>query len=143
MSDATARDAVKQEPAREPQKVNLLGLSAEKLVAFFAEIGEKPFRATQVLKWIHQLGADDFEQMTNLSKALRGKLQQHAEIRAPEVVSQQDSSDGTRKWLIRVTGGSCVETVFIPDGDRGNPVCVLPSGLFPGLQLLRHRQTGV
>ncbi|MGS2724597.1 23S rRNA (adenine(2503)-C(2))-methyltransferase RlmN [Porticoccus sp. GXU_MW_L64] len=122
MSDpATVKVVDTQAP--EPQKVNLLGLSAEKLVAFFASIGEKPFRATQVLKWIHQLGADNFEQMTNLSKALRVKLEEQAEIRAPEVVSQQDSSDGTRKWLIRVTGGSCVETVFIPDGERGT-LCV-------------------
>lgn len=109
--------------SHQPQKVNLLGLSAEKLSGFFTSIGEKPFRATQVMKWIHQLGVDDFEQMTNLSKALRERLRETAEVRAPEVVSQQDSADGTRKWLIRVTGGSCVETVFIPDGDRGT-LCV-------------------
>lgn len=109
----------------EPQeeKINLLGLSAEKLVEFFASLGEKPFRATQVLKWIHQLGVDDFEQMTNLSKALRERLKIVAEIRAPEVVSQHDSADGTRKWLIRVAGGSCIETVFIPEKDRGT-LCV-------------------
>lgn len=109
----------------EPQeeKINLLGLSAEKLVEFFASLGEKPFRATQVLKWIHQLGVDDFEQMTNLSKALRDRLKNVAEIRAPEVVSQHDSADGTRKWLIRVAGGSCIETVFIPEKDRGT-LCV-------------------
>jgi len=109
----------------EPQeeKINLLGLSAEKLVEFFASLGEKPFRATQVLKWIHQLGVDDFEQMTNLSKALREHLKDVAAIRAPEVVSQHDSADGTRKWLIRVAGGSCIETVFIPEKDRGT-LCV-------------------
>ncbi len=105
------------------EKVNLLGLSAEKLVAFFAGIGEKPFRATQVLKWIHQFGVDDFAQMTNLSKGLRNKLRELAEIRAPEVVNQFDSTDGTRKWLIRVDGGSCIETVFIPERDRGT-LCV-------------------
>ncbi|WP_461521871.1 dual-specificity RNA methyltransferase RlmN [Porticoccus sp.] len=111
--------------AVEPQqeKVNLLGLSAEKLVEFFAALGEKPFRATQLLKWMHQLGVDDFEQMTNLSKALRQKLKEKAEIRAPEVVSRHDSADGTRKWIIRVTGGSCIETVFIPEKDRGT-LCV-------------------
>jgi len=111
--------------AVEPQqeKVNLLGLSAEKLVEFFAALGEKPFRATQLLKWMHQLGVDDFEQMTNLSKALRQKLKEKAEIRAPEVVSRHDSVDGTRKWIIRVTGGSCIETVFIPEKDRGT-LCV-------------------
>ncbi|TNE75380.1 MAG: 23S rRNA (adenine(2503)-C(2))-methyltransferase RlmN [Gammaproteobacteria bacterium] len=111
--------------AVEPQqeKVNLLGLSAEKLVEFFASLGEKPFRATQLMKWIHQQGVDDFDQMTNLSKSLRQQLQEKAEIRAPEVVSQHDSADGTRKWLIRVSGGSCIETVFIPEKDRGT-LCV-------------------
>ncbi|WP_293615641.1 23S rRNA (adenine(2503)-C(2))-methyltransferase RlmN [Porticoccus sp.] len=112
--------------AVEPQglKTNLLGLSAEKLSDFFVNtLAEKPFRASQILKWIHQLGVDDFDQMTNLSKPLRERLKQVAEIRAPEVVSQQDSTDGTRKWLIRVTGGSCIETVFIPEKDRGT-LCV-------------------
>lgn len=109
----------------EPQQVktNLLGLSAEKLVAFFADIGEKPFRAKQVMKWIHQHGVDDFEQMTNLAKPLRQRLSELAEIRAPEVLSQHDSADGTRKWLINVTGGSSVEMVFIPEKDRGT-LCV-------------------
>ena len=118
-------ELVESQVSVEPQqeKINLLGLSAEKLEGFFANIGEKPFRATQVLKWIHQLGADDFSQMTNLSKALRDKLSAVAEITAPEVVSQHDSSDGTRKWLIRVTGGDVVETVFIPEKDRGT-LCV-------------------
>jgi len=111
--------------AVEPQqeKVNLLGLSAEKLAAFFAGLGEKPFRATQLLKWMHQQGVDDFDQMTNLSKSLRQRLKETAEIRAPEVVSQHDSADGTRKWLIRVAGGSCIEMVFIPEKDRGT-LCV-------------------
>lgn len=112
--------------AAEPQglKTNLLGLSAEKLSDFFVNtLAEKPFRASQILKWIHQLGVDDFDQMTNLSKPLRERLKQVAEIRAPEVVSQQDSTDGTRKWLIRVAGGSCIETVFIPEKDRGT-LCV-------------------
>lgn len=99
-------------------KTNLLGLSPVKLEAFFAELGEKRFRATQVLKWIHQLGAESFDEMTNISKALRQKLSDVAEIRPPEVVSQDISRDGTRKWVIRVEGGSCVETVLIPDGDR-------------------------
>ncbi len=110
-----------QEPRQE--KVNLLGLSAEKLTGFFADIGEKPFRANQVMKWIHQLGVNDFEQMTNLSKSLRQRLGEVAEVRAPEVVSQHDSEDGTRKWLIRVAGGDVIETVFIPEKDRGT-LCV-------------------
>lgn len=104
-------------------KVNLLGLPESKLIAFFETIGEKRFRAAQVLKWIHQLGVDNFDEMTNISKALREKLKANCEIRAPEVLRQLDSADGTRKFLIRVTGGSVVETVFIPDGERGT-LCV-------------------
>ncbi|EIK45481.1 radical SAM enzyme, Cfr family [Cellvibrio sp. BR] len=104
-------------------KMNLLGLPEAKLIAFFESIGEKKFRAIQVMKWIHQLGADNFDDMTNVSKDLRAKLKNIAEIRLPEVVQQFDSTDGTRKFLIRVTGGSVIETVFIPDGDRGT-LCV-------------------
>jgi len=76
-----------------------------------------------VLKWIHQYGVESFDDMTNISKALREKLNKFAEIREPEVVSQDISKDGTRKWVIRVEGGSCVETVLIPEGDRGT-LCV-------------------
>lgn len=104
-------------------KVNLLGLPESKLVAFFESLGEKRFRAVQVMKWIHQLGADNFEAMTNVSKDLRRKLQDVAEIRPPEVVKQLDSADGTRKFLIRVSGGNVIETVYIPEGDRGT-LCV-------------------
>lgn len=104
-------------------KTNLLGLSAQEMEAFFAQLGEKRFRATQVLKWIHQLGADSFDEMTNISKVLREKLAEVAEIREPEVVMQEISSDGTRKWVIRVGGGSCVEAVLIPEGDRAT-LCV-------------------
>lgn len=104
-------------------KMNLLGLPEAKLIAFFESIGEKKFRAIQVMKWIHQYGADNFDDMTNVSKDLRAKLKNIAEIRPPEVVQQFDSSDGTRKFLIRVAGGNVIETVFIPDGDRGT-LCV-------------------
>ncbi|SHF52455.1 23S rRNA (adenine2503-C2)-methyltransferase [Microbulbifer donghaiensis] len=107
----------------ETSKTNLLGLSVDKLAAFFESLGEKRFRAIQVLKWIHQNGVDDFDQMTNVSKALRQKLAEVAEIRAPEVLGQWDSADGTRKWLIQVEGGNAIETVYIPDGDRGT-LCV-------------------
>lgn len=105
------------------KKVNLLGLSPTKMEAFFEEIGEKKFRATQVLKWIHQLGASDFEEMTNISKALRQKLAEVAEIREPEVLMEKTSKDGTRKWVIRTEGGSSVEAVLIPDGER-KTLCV-------------------
>lgn len=105
------------------KRVNLLGLSEKKLMLFFEGLGEKPFRAVQVLKWIHHFGVDDFSRMTNLSKALREKLSAVARITPPEVVSSHDSADGTRKWLIRVDGGNCIETVFIPGKDRGT-LCI-------------------
>ena len=104
-------------------KVNLLGLDRQGLEAFFTEMGEKAFRASQVLKWVHQFGVDDFEQMTNMSKALRQKLAEIAEIKAPEVVLDQGSSDGTHKWVLRLDSGNCIETVFIPVKDRGT-LCV-------------------
>jgi 23S rRNA (adenine2503-C2)-methyltransferase len=107
----------------QPVKTNLLGLSVSKLGDFFEQLGEKRFRATQMVKWIHQMGEQDFDQMTNLSKSLREKLHETAEIRLPEVVSCQDSTDGTRKWLIKVEGGSCIEMVYIPEKDRGT-LCV-------------------
>ena len=110
-------------PAVDREKINLLGLSPEKLGKFFKDMGEKPFRATQVLKWIHQIGVDDFDQMTNLAKDLREKMKSIAEIKAPEVVSYHESKDGTCKWIIRVTGGDCVEAVFIPEKDRGT-LCI-------------------
>lgn len=112
-----------EEAAEGSAKMNLLGLPEAKLIAFFESIGEKKFRAIQVMKWIHQLGADNFDDMTNVSKDLRAKLKNIAEIRMPEVVQQFDSSDGTRKFLIRVSGNNVIETVFIPDGDRGT-LCV-------------------
>jgi 23S rRNA (adenine2503-C2)-methyltransferase len=105
------------------EKINLLGLSRKKLEQFLVGIGEKPFRAQQILKWIHHSGVADFDAMTNIGKALRSRLQTLAEVRPPEVVSQHDSADGTRKWMIRVSGGSLVETVLIPDGQRGT-LCV-------------------
>ena len=105
------------------EKTNLLGLTRVGLEEFFESIGEKKFRAQQVLKWIHHLGVSDFDEMTNVSKALRTRLKAIAEIRPPEVVSHDFSSDGTRKWVIRVESGSCVETVYIPDGKRGT-LCV-------------------
>lgn len=104
-------------------KVNLLGLSRDKMVEFFTSMGEKPFRAQQMLKWIHHQGVSNFDEMTNISKVLREKLKEESEVFAPEVISQHDSADGTRKWAIRVAGGGLVETVLIPDGERGT-LCV-------------------
>jgi 23S rRNA (adenine2503-C2)-methyltransferase len=121
MPDSALNTAEQYTP--QPVKTNLLGLSVSKLGDFFEQLGEKRFRATQMVKWIHQMGERDFDQMTNLSKSLREKLHESAEICLPEVVSCQDSSDGTRKWLIKVEGGSCIEMVYIPEKDRGT-LCV-------------------
>jgi 23S rRNA (adenine2503-C2)-methyltransferase len=104
-------------------KTNLLGLDSEALKAFCSAIGEKPFRAGQILQWIHRYGVDDFEAMTNLSKTLRQRLAEVAEIRAPEVALDQQAADGTRKWLLRLADGNCIETVFIPEVNRGT-LCV-------------------
>ncbi|MBQ0719076.1 MAG: 23S rRNA (adenine(2503)-C(2))-methyltransferase RlmN [Gammaproteobacteria bacterium] len=104
-------------------KVNLLGMGELKLAAFFESLGEKRFRVKQVMQWMHQRGVIDFDAMSDLSKALRAKLATVAEIALPELVSEQTSEDGTRKWLVRVTGGSCIETVYIPEGNRGT-LCV-------------------
>ncbi|MFG0380843.1 23S rRNA (adenine(2503)-C(2))-methyltransferase RlmN [Pseudomonas sp. zbq_18] len=104
-------------------KTNLLGLTQPEMESFFESIGEKRFRAGQVMKWIHHFGVENFDAMSNLGKALREKLSACAEIRGPEIVSQDISSDGTRKWVVRVASGSCVETVYIPQGGRGT-LCV-------------------
>jgi 23S rRNA (adenine2503-C2)-methyltransferase len=104
-------------------RVNLLDLDRRGLEAFFAGLGERPFRAVQVLKWIHQFGVDDFAAMTNLSKALRERLAAVAEVRAPAVVADRLAADGTRKWLMQLADGNAVETVFIPEADRGT-LCI-------------------
>ncbi|MBR2515420.1 MAG: 23S rRNA (adenine(2503)-C(2))-methyltransferase RlmN, partial [Halomonas sp.] len=109
---STTERAPTANPAIERQ--NLLGMSREQMEAFFLSIGEKKFRAAQVMKWIHQEGSDDFAAMTNLSKPLREKLAKVAEIRGPSVVYEGTSSDGTRKWVLEVEDGSYVETVLIP-----------------------------
>jgi 23S rRNA (adenine2503-C2)-methyltransferase len=104
-------------------KVNLLGLSRQQLEDFFTDLGEKRFRAEQVMKWIHHQGVIDFADMSNLGKGLREKLGSLATITPPEIADQQDSADGTRKWAIRVTGGALVEAVLIPEAGRAT-LCV-------------------
>jgi len=104
-------------------KINLLGLSRSGLERFFASIGEKPFRARQLLQWIHKRGVTDFARMTDLSRPLRERLQALAEIRPPQVVDEQCSTDGTVKWAMALPGGSAVETVFIPEPDRAT-LCI-------------------
>ncbi len=104
-------------------KINLLDLDRPDLEAFFVALGEKPFRATQIMKWIYHERVIDFAAMTNLSKALRERLADCAEIRLPEVALDQASRDGSHKWLIRLDRGNSIETVFIPEPDRGT-LCV-------------------
>ncbi len=103
--------------------VNLLDFDAAGMTAFFADNGEKPFRARQVLRWIHRSGQGDFDAMTDIAKSLRAKLQAMAAVVPPAIVSDKLSDDGTRKFLFDVGGGNAVETVFIPEDDRGT-LCV-------------------
>ncbi|MEN7530954.1 MULTISPECIES: 23S rRNA (adenine(2503)-C(2))-methyltransferase RlmN [unclassified Cupriavidus] len=103
--------------------VNLLDLDADALTRYCGELGEKPFRARQLQRWIHQFGASRFDSMSDLAKSLREKLATRAEIRAPAVITDNLSTDGTRKWLIDVGAGNAVETVYIPEDTRGT-LCV-------------------
>ncbi len=103
--------------------VNLLDFDQQGLLAYFQEIGEKPFRAKQLLRWIHQFGESDFANMSDLAKSLREKLGASSVIEPPCLLSEQQSADGTRKWLLDVGVGNGVETVFIPDGERGT-LCI-------------------
>lgn len=105
------------------EKTNLLGLDRKAMEDFFRAIGDKPFRATQVLQWIYQRGVVDFDQMTNLSKSLRAYLAEHCEIRPPEIVLAQQASDGVRKWVLQVDATNRIETVFIPEEGRGT-LCI-------------------
>ncbi len=106
------------------KKQNLLDLDREGLERFFADtLGEKRFRAHQVMKWIHHRHVTSFEEMTDLGKALRAKLEQHAEVRVPQIQFEKPSTDGTHKWLLAMDGSNAVETVYIPDKGRGT-LCV-------------------
>ena len=114
IANAAGADAAK--------KVNLMNLTRAQMREFFAELGEKPFRADQLVKWIYHFGEDNFDNMTNLNKKLREKLKSVAEIKAPEVAVEQRSADGTIKWAMQV-GDQQVETVYIPEADRAT-LCV-------------------
>lgn len=105
------------------EKVNLLDLNRQGMYDFFTELGEKKFRAEQVMKWVHHYCVDDFDEMTNLNKVLRGKLKEIAEVRAPKIKRQQQSSDGTIKFAMELFDGQEVETVWIPEDDRAT-LCV-------------------
>ena len=103
--------------------INLLDFDQSAMSAFFAERGDKPFRAKQTLRWIHHALADRVESMTDLAKATRDALMTDAEIRAPLVVRDSIAGDGTRKWLLDVGGGNAVDSVYIPETDRGT-LCI-------------------
>lgn len=102
---------------------NLLGLSRQQLEAFLLDLGEKPFRAVQLQKWMHQLGVCDFDAMTNIGKVLREKLKVIAEIRPPRIRDVFDAKDGCFKWIVEVESGSSVEMVYIPEAGRGT-LCI-------------------
>ncbi|GGY05386.1 23S rRNA (adenine(2503)-C(2))-methyltransferase RlmN [Paludibacterium paludis] len=104
-------------------KTNLLDFNLDALTDHFSRMGEKPFRARQIMRWMHQMGESDFAAMTDIAKSLRAKLEESAEVRVPSLITQQQASDGTRKWLLDVGTGNGVETVFIPEDDRGT-LCV-------------------
>jgi len=104
-------------------KTNLLGLDAAGLAAFFQTLGEKPFRARQVMRWVHQRRENDFARMSDLAKDLRAKLAARAAVAAPQIVGDHLAADGTRKWLLKVDGANAVDSVFIPETGRGT-LCV-------------------
>ncbi len=104
-------------------RTNLLDLDRSGMEDFFVGLGEKRFRAQQVMKWIYHQRVDDFERMTDLGKGLREALKAHAEVRAPRTTFEQRSADGTCKWLLGLDGGNAIETVFIPEPTRGT-LCV-------------------
>jgi 23S rRNA (adenine2503-C2)-methyltransferase len=103
--------------------INLLDFNAKNLTGFCGEIGEKPFRAKQLLRWIHQSGEADFAGMSNLAKVLREKLSATAVVKPPQVISEHISADGTRKWLMDVGAGNGIEAVFIPESGRST-LCI-------------------
>src|SRR5262245_49679246 len=131
----TARTPRRPRPAKSPifsrpkrfspgdMTVNLLGLDHEALKGFCADLGEKPFRARQLLRWIHHAGVDDFAAMTDMAKPLRERLAQCATIVPPRVLRDTTAADGTRKWLLDVGTGNAIESVFIPEEERGT-LCI-------------------
>jgi 23S rRNA (adenine2503-C2)-methyltransferase len=102
---------------------NIFDLNQCAMREFFSRMEEKPFRATQVMKWVYHQGITDFDKMTDIGKGLRQHLSEQTAFKLPEIVSQQTSDDGTRKWLLRIDEKNCIETVFIPEADRGT-LCI-------------------
>ncbi len=110
-------------PMDPPPPANLLGYDLPGLAAFLGTIGEKPFRARQLMRWVHHFGESDFEQMSNLAKSLRAALSRAAVVEAPRLLADSVAADGTRKWLLEVGAGNGIETVFIPEVSRGT-LCI-------------------
>ena len=138
------------QPSRSAMRANLLDFDLDGLTAYCEGLGEKRFRAVQLFRWIHQKGASDFEQMSDLARSLRSKLAAVAEIKPLPLLSEHISSDGTVKWLFDVGAGNAVETVYIPEADRGT-LCVSSQVASPRIGgatraprgqpgLLRHRR---
>lgn len=123
MSQHTAAATTANTRQNIEQQTNLLDFDQVGLIAYFKEIGEAAYRGQQVFQWIHAHGVLDFEKMTNLSKALRAKLHATAYCHVPEIALDTLSKDGTRKWLLRLPEGNCIEAVYIPEGKRGT-LCV-------------------
>ena len=124
---APAEAPAAQPASAMPSPVNLLGMPRDALEAFFRGLGEKPYRATQVMKWIYHAGVTDFDAMTNIAKALRGRLREVATIKVPDFTLASRARDGVVKWLAHTEEGQAVETVLIPDrgaGARRNTLCI-------------------
>src|SRR5512134_3545354 len=100
-------------------RANLLEFDAGGMADFFAAIGEKPFRARQVLRWVHRAGESEFERMSDLARSLRQRLAETAVVAPPRMIGDTTAADGTRKWLLDVGNANAVETVFIPEANRG------------------------
>lgn len=104
-------------------KTNLLGMDRKAMQEYFTSIGEKPWRADQIMKWVHFNGVTDFQLMTNISKDLRNKLAETTEVTVPQIIYEKAAADGTYKWLLRLYDGNCIEAVFIPEKTRGT-LCI-------------------
>jgi 23S rRNA (adenine2503-C2)-methyltransferase len=107
----------------ESAPINLFGLDRSRLRAVFADMGEAPYRADQIMQWIYRRGVDDFDAMSNVGRELKARLKDRFIIRTPELLTEQRSQDGTRKWVLKLDGGQAVETVFIPVDGRGT-LCI-------------------
>ena len=123
-------------------KKNLLDLSYDETIQFFESIGEKSFRANQLLKWIHQNGVTDFHKMSNFSKLLRNYLSDNCIIQYPKILLEENSEDGTKKWLLSVGNNQSIEMVLIPDKGR-NTLCVSSRWMRCKLQFLRYWETRI